>query len=155
MFKEVRKRKKKRKRKASNVQIAFAECLSSVLKCKVYGYDPMFSVNDTVALTNLGWEVANWTSNQERVFYFMPHCDRFLYNIVLESNWKRIGDLVLISNSFLKYSQQQEDDLVQQVTKLDHYKEVSLLAKMKNISPYILDTDLLELAFGDVCMITF
>ena len=159
-------------RKPSNVQIAFAELLRERLKInQVFAYDPLFTKNDEIALKALNWEIKEITKQNSdekkkktKTIFYMPHCDRFLYNIVIEKNWDRMDEIIFISNSFKRYVENDsalgniaglnENDFVKKITNLPGYLEIDLLNKVVNITnELVLDSILLEKSFGDVCVI--
>lgn len=172
-------------RNPSNVQIAFAEFLRERLRItRVFAYDPLFTKNDEVALRLLDWEIkqvmeatreaqTEEEKKGKKIILYMPHCDRFLYNIVIEKNWENLRGVVFIANSFQRYvqndaallgknssgsgSDDDDDDFVKRITCLPGYSEVDLLSNMRGVldenNRTVLDALLLEKAFGDVCVI--
>ncbi|TMW63819.1 hypothetical protein Poli38472_002760 [Pythium oligandrum] len=125
-------------------------------------YDPVMNASDRDIASHFG--VATIEENecakrevQTKTVFFMPHCGKTLYENVLATNWtSRLGDTVVIGNSFEAYS----DRLIDSTA-----RKSSLLVR---VLPYISETTvslnvlrdrddftLFEAAFNDLSIHTF
>lgn len=96
----------------SKNQIHFLMCLKELIKCPVWEvYDPEFSLDEQVILSELGFTVIKRNEYCRRsicenkvikkTLFYMPHCPTTLYDNLFRSNWniQLLNNLCLIGNS--------------------------------------------------------
>ncbi|XP_018670739.2 SRR1-like protein [Ciona intestinalis] len=79
--------------------------LESDVKC--FCYDPVWNSADKNLIKQMGFCVLNDNEEGKRktdvkTLYFMLHCDKWLYNNLLWSNWchNRLNNMIIMGNSF-------------------------------------------------------
>lgn len=84
---------------------------------RIYIFDPIFTENEKIFLKeelNLTLIEKNEkcihpidSSSDQMVMFFMPHCDKSLFNNILWSNWdsKRLQNILIFGNSFERISE--------------------------------------------------
>ncbi|EPS70770.1 sensitivity to red light reduced protein 1 [Genlisea aurea] len=80
-------------------------------------FDPVISLTESRILKSLGCCVLSVNEQcrrkaHEPTLFFMPHCEFFMYENLLEENWDvdRLSNVVLLGNSFSKYYEQEKSD---------------------------------------------
>ncbi|KAJ3324003.1 hypothetical protein HDV06_000979 [Boothiomyces sp. JEL0866] len=93
--------------KSSQYQFALLVLLKSYFD-KIFIYDPIMTENEIQYYKELGLYVletnldGKYKVGRPTVFY-MPHCDNFLYDAVLEANFERLDLIYILGNSFQTY----------------------------------------------------
>ncbi|RWS31743.1 SRR1-like protein [Leptotrombidium deliense] len=94
----------------SRYQFALLSLLKNTLDCQnVFVFDPIFTELDKDVLSNV-YQCEIITENEkckrrvgcEQVFFFMPHCDKALFNNLLWINWDVfcLSNVIIFGNSF-------------------------------------------------------
>lgn len=114
---------------------------SNKLQVKCDAYDPVFTELDNSLLQSYDIEVLSHNeegrrdvrSANELTTFFMLHCDKFLYNNLLEANQRSLHKLIIIGNSFTSIRErmlerQLEDEykFIHQVLSQEIVKEIPL-----------------------------
>lgn len=98
--------------KTSLYQLSLLLVMKQLFDCNnVYIYDPVFTQNETNILINkLSINLIEFNeesihsidSCDKRVLFFMPHCDKSLFNNLLWSNWdsNKLNNIFIFGNSF-------------------------------------------------------
>ncbi|GMI23183.1 hypothetical protein TrCOL_g3523 [Triparma columacea] len=99
---------------STSYQFRLASYLADVLKpANKVIYDPAHTARDLSYLSHHGWHVPHYPKNEKGCrgdwtssngVWFMPHCPRELYKLVLENN--KESRVVIIGNSFTQYVDQ-------------------------------------------------
>ncbi|KAF9089968.1 hypothetical protein BGX23_006340 [Mortierella sp. AD031] len=95
-------------------QLAMALCLKEILQLSgtVWIFDPIMTSYDCQLVEQLGIKVlaGDGRSRQPvevKTLYYMPHCPKGLYSLILETNWSRYGldNLAILGNRFTMYDE--------------------------------------------------
>ncbi|XP_051123022.1 protein SENSITIVITY TO RED LIGHT REDUCED 1 isoform X2 [Andrographis paniculata] len=98
----------------SRIQLSLAMLLKKKFNWigEIEVFDPKISLTELKVLTSLGCTVLTVNEQARRqvlkpTMFFMPHCDAYLYDNLLEANWRvdQLKNLILLGNSFLHYEQ--------------------------------------------------
>jgi hypothetical protein len=151
--------------KRSRMQLALvclvAEHLSTI---KVWSYDPCHTIQDKLLLEDCGINIISEneqgkrmiSEGENRILFFMPHCDRWLYNNVIDYQIQQenLADISILGNSFIEYTRRfpEENDSI--------YKSLAILNERKvPIQPgedsVDIDTHAMFEAFNDLRLMTF
>lgn len=95
----------------SRYQFALLITLTEITHCKnVDLYDPAFTQQEKTILTDYfkfnlidkNEECKRTLCSDETILFYMPHCDKSLYNNVLWSNWHldKLNNVIILGNSF-------------------------------------------------------
>ncbi|EPS69606.1 hypothetical protein M569_05159, partial [Genlisea aurea] len=78
-------------------------------------FDPVISSTEAKVLTSLGCYVVPLNEQCRRrvtepTLFFMPHCDIFMYDNVLQANWRAdlLSNVIILGNSFERYRKHRE-----------------------------------------------
>lgn len=95
--------------KSSQYQLALLLLLQPCFE-KIYIYDPIMTPNEIQYYNEIGLKVLDtftdgkYKAVKPTVFY-MPHCDNFLYEAVLEANFDNLHLINILGNSFQTYKE--------------------------------------------------
>ncbi|KAG0272771.1 sensitivity to red-light reduced protein [Linnemannia exigua] len=95
-------------------QLAMAVCLKEILQLSgtVSIFDPVMTNYDCQLVEHFGIKVLTGDGQSRqpvevKTLYFMPHCPKGLYSLILETNWsqKCLGNLAILGNRFTMYDE--------------------------------------------------
>ncbi|KAF9129209.1 hypothetical protein BGX30_014043 [Mortierella sp. GBA39] len=95
-------------------QLAMALCLKEILQLSgtVSIFDPAMTSYDCQLMEHLGMEVLTGDGRSRqpvevKTLYYMPHCPKGLYSLILETNWSRqcLDNLAILGNRFTMYDE--------------------------------------------------
>ncbi|KAF9548801.1 hypothetical protein EC957_005473 [Mortierella hygrophila] len=95
-------------------QLAMALCLKEILQLSgtVSIFDPVMTSYDCQLMEHLGMEVLKGDGRSRqpvevKTLYYMPHCPKGLYSLILETNWSRqcLDNLAILGNRFTMYDE--------------------------------------------------
>ncbi|KAF9933337.1 sensitivity to red-light reduced protein [Linnemannia zychae] len=95
-------------------QLAMAICLKEVLQLSgtLSIFDPIMTSYDNKLVEHYGFKVLTGDGRSRqpvkvKTLYFMPHCPKGLYSLVLETNWSRecLDNTVILGNRFTMYDE--------------------------------------------------
>ncbi|KAK3843364.1 MAG: SRR1-domain-containing protein [Linnemannia gamsii] len=95
-------------------QLAMAVCLKEILQLSgtVSIFDPVMTNYDCQLMKHLGIKVLIGDGQSRKpvevkTLYYMPHCPKGLYSLILETNWSRkcLGNLAILGNRFTMYDE--------------------------------------------------
>ncbi|MED6186000.1 sensitivity to red-light reduced protein [Stylosanthes scabra] len=94
-------------------------------------YDPVLSLSESRVIESLGCSVMSVNEHGRRearlpTLFFMPHCEKWLYNNLLQANWKLnlLRNMVLFGNSFETYKEHASLCENSRVNSMDHILSV-------------------------------
>ncbi|KAF8935319.1 hypothetical protein BGZ47_009987 [Haplosporangium gracile] len=97
-------------------QLAMALCLKEILQLPgtVSIFDPIMTSYDCQLVKHLGMKVLTGDGRSRqpvevKTLYYMPHCPKGLYSLILETNWSRkcLDNLAILGNRFTMYDERQ------------------------------------------------
>ncbi|OAQ26868.1 SRR1-domain-containing protein [Linnemannia elongata AG-77] len=95
-------------------QLAMALCLKEILQLSgtVSIFDPVMTSYDCQLMEYLGMKVLTGDGRSRqpvevKTLYYMPHCPKGLYSLILETNWSRqcLDNLAILGNRFTMYDE--------------------------------------------------
>ncbi|KAG0283738.1 hypothetical protein BGZ96_011879 [Linnemannia gamsii] len=95
-------------------QLAMALCLKEILQLPgtVSIFDPIMTNYDCLLLEHLGVKVLTGDGRSRqpvevKTLYYMPHCPKGLYSLILETNWSRkcLDRLAILGNRLTMYDE--------------------------------------------------
>ncbi|KAF9904275.1 sensitivity to red-light reduced protein [Linnemannia zychae] len=95
-------------------QLAMALCLKEILQLSgtVSIFDPIMTNYDCQLVEHLGIKVLTGDGRSRqpvevKTLYYMPHCPKGLYSLILETNWSRkcLNNLAILGNRFTMYDE--------------------------------------------------
>ncbi|KAJ2612729.1 hypothetical protein H4S08_002565 [Coemansia sp. RSA 1365] len=86
----------------SQWQLALVLLLNQTLNTRILAYDPVLSSNDLAVLAHFGIETISENEQarrtaQRRTLFYMPHCERELYENVVDANNNSVAQLKMIA----------------------------------------------------------
>ena len=145
----------------SVVQLALAHGVASALLHADSSrsiFDPIHSAEENAELLRLGWYVIpcdelgkRACKPSERILFFMPHCDRWLYCNVVEENLAHLDRIMIFGNSFRNYTEIKPDvsDRIEHIARNTTEHHFTLQAQG------MIDKQLMFDSFNDCCLMHF
>jgi len=129
---------------------------------QAFSYDPCHTALDKAIISALGINVMasnnkgycdfGSSMSSERIFFYMPHCERWLYSNVIEHYWSCLERIQILGNSFNGYAaRSSEDDWVQRALDLCEEETFSLDSGPEST----LHSSVMFEAFNDTRLIRF
>lgn len=152
--------------KRCRIQLALlcliAESFSSIKT--VWSYDPSHTVQDEIFLQDCGISIISENEqgrrvirdSEYRILFFMPHCDRWLYNNVIDyqTQQQNLANITILGNSFIEYTRrfpQEKDSIYESLRILNERKvPISITGEDSEFDPHAMFE-----AFNDLRLMTF
>lgn len=148
----------------TQLQIALISSLLQRFMGEVYSFDPIHTEKEKSIIRTLGFIPLDVDEEGQReipdshtCLFYMPHCDRWLYNNVIKKNREDLSRLFILGNSFLEYSKKSKPK--EEQDEINKLVELALVSELKySLSPGSesnLDKNSIYEAFNDLRLISF